>query len=335
MIRRSIGALAVLPALLVMAACTGSPSAAGHPVPTPSTSAPSVVPPSARTGDEIARVAVPGAPTFLGTGFGSLWVAVAQDNGGALARIDPATNQVIAMIAVGGFPVGIAAGFGSIWQANYYDGTLGRVDPATNTVIATVPVGPGPAQVVVAGGLVWVADQDSTLAAVDPATNRRVRIAHVGRGNKFRALVAGAGSIWTPDAGSGVSRVDPATGTVLATIRIRACCDGDLLFDHGVLWVGSHTDAQVYRIDTGTNRVVGRLRVGSQPAGALTMAGGRLWTSHGDSGVVSWHAADSGRQLGSHQFEGFVGGMVVTDAMSIWVQTLELGAVVRLAVGQR
>jgi hypothetical protein len=62
-------------------------------------------------------VVVPGAPLSLGTGFGSLWVGTGQDNGGALVRINPATNQVIATVPVGGFPVGIAAGYGSIWQA--------------------------------------------------------------------------------------------------------------------------------------------------------------------------------------------------------------------------
>src|SRR5690349_23988435 len=125
--RRSIGALAMIPALLLTVACTDTPKAPGPSSPAGLTAASSVAPRSGVTGEEIARVAVPGAPTYLGTGFGSLWVAVGQDSGGALARVDPVTNRVLATIAVGGFPVGIAAGFGSMWQANYQDGTLSRV----------------------------------------------------------------------------------------------------------------------------------------------------------------------------------------------------------------
>lgn len=337
---RSIGALAMLPALLLTAAaCSGTagpaPTTSGSAAAPAASATSSAAPePAYRAGDEIARVEVQGAPTYLGTGFGSLWIAVAQDNAGALARVDPRTNQILVTIPVGGFPVGIAAGYGSIWQANYQDNTLSRIDPATNRVIATIPVGAGPAQVAIAGGLVWVADQDATLTAVDPATNRRARTAQVGRGSKFRALIAGAGSLWTPDSDRGISRLDPATGSVQATIRIRACCDGDLLFDDGVLWFGSHTSPLVYRVDTGTNRVIGHFRLGPTPAG-LTMAGGRLWVAHGEAGVVSWHAVDSGRELGRHKFASFVGSSVVTDPTSIWVQTLDLGAVVRLAVGSR
>jgi virginiamycin B lyase len=328
MIRRSIGALAMIPALL-LTACTHAPKAPGQrPSPNPAASAV----PAHHAGDVVADVEVPGAPTFLGTGFGSLWIAVAQDNGGVLARMDPVTNRILATIAVGGFPVGIAAGFGSMWQANNQDNTLSRIDPATNKVVATIAVGSGPAQVVVAGGLVWVGDQDSTLTAVDPASNRRARTVHVGRGNQFRALATGAGSIWTDNNGGGISRLDAATGTVLATIPISACCDGDLVFDHGLLWVSNPGHEQVYRVDTRTNRVVGHFRVPQTPRG-ITIAGGRLWITHGDASVLSWHDVNSGRQLGSQVLSGFLGGMAVTDATTIWVQTLDEGSVKRLAVG--
>jgi YVTN family beta-propeller protein len=324
----------MIPALLLTVACTDTPKAPGPPSPARSTAAPSVAPSSGKTGEEIAQVAVPGAPTSLGTGFGSLWVAAAQDNGGALARVDPVTNRVLATITVGGFPIGIAAGFGSIWQANYQDGTLSRVDPATNKVIATIPVGPGPAQVVTAGGLVWVGDEDSTLAAVDPATNRQAHTVHVGRGNKFRALATSSGSLWTDNNGGGVSRLDPTTGAVVATIPIAGCCDGDLLFDHGLLWASNPGKDRVYRIDPGTNRVVGHFRVAGTPRG-LTITGGRLWISHGDAGTVSWHTIDSGRELGRTLLGGFVGSMVVTDPTSVWVMTQDRGAVTRVAVGSR
>jgi YVTN family beta-propeller protein len=287
-----------------------------------------------KIGAAIARVAVPGAPVGIGTGFGSLWVATAQDNGGALARVDPATNQVLATVPVGGFPVGIAAGFGSMWQANHTDGTLTRVDPATNKVIATIPVGPGPAEVAVDGGRVWVGDTDSTLAAVDPATNRRIHVVRVGPGDEFRTLVAGAGSIWTDNTGGGISRVDSASGKNQATIKIPGCCQGGLLFFQGVLWASNIPDGRLYRINPNTNRVIDHVQIGQVP-NRIIIAGGRLWVAHSDTSVVSWHAIDTARQLGSVTLSGtgMVATMAVTDATSIWVPLLDSDAVTRLATG--
>lgn len=232
MSRRWMGLMALVPALLVVAGCSGT-SGAGEvdasdgPSSASSAAAPSSGAPPPKVGDEIASVPLPGSSLGVGTGFGSLWVATDQDSGGALVRVDPAKNEVLATIPVGGFPVGTVAGFGSIWQAIHADGTLARIDPVSNKVIATISVGAGPSQVAVDGGFVWVSDQDSTLAAIDPKTNRRVRLVRVGRGNEFRALVAGAGSIWTANNGGGISRVDSASGKILATIPIPACCDGD------------------------------------------------------------------------------------------------------------
>jgi virginiamycin B lyase len=272
---------------------------------------------------------VPGGPTYLATAYGSLWVAVAEDDGGGLVRIDPVTSTVLATVRVGGFPVGIAAGFGSIWQANYDDGTLSRVDPATGKVIATIAVGSGPAQLAVAGGKVWVADQDTTLSAVDPATNRRVRTVQVGPGSKFRPIIAAAGSIWTANSGVGISRVEPASGRIQATIPITGCCDSSFMFFRGLLWALDTPKGLAYRIDPNTDRVVDHLTLGAA-ANGLAVAGGLLWVTHA-TGVVSWHALDSGRQLGSTTLSGFVGNPLVTDEKSIWVQTIDLGAVTRLA----
>lgn len=336
MSRRLFGVLAVIPALLIMAACTATsgrrPSSTG-PTSRPSTVAPSLTR-RAKAGERIGTVFVPGAPLHAGFGFGSLWVPVAQDFGGAVARIDPATGQTIATIQVGGFPVGIVAGFGSMWQAAHDDGTVARIDPATNTVITTIPVGPGPAEVAVDGGLVWVANQDATVAAVDPTTNRRVQLVHVGPGNKFRTLVAGAGSIWTDNTNGGISRIDSATGTLVATIRIPGCCEGGPLLFHGLLWASNIPDGRLYRIDTATNRVVDHVDVGRTPNG-IAIAGGKLWVAHANTLVVSWHTLDSGRRLGSIKLygAGFVGPMASTGDSSVWLTMLDHGAVEELAAG--
>jgi YVTN family beta-propeller protein len=334
---RRIGQLAVIPALLSMAACTATsvrraPGDVAAASPSADASSPAR---HVRAGERIGTVWVPGAPLSVGFGFGSLWVTVAQDVGGLVARIDPATGRTIATIQVGAFPVGIVAGFGSMWQVAHEDGTVARIDPATNSVTATIPVGPGPAEIAVADGLVWVANRDATVAAVDPATNRRVRLVHVGAGTQFRRLFAGAGSIWTDNTNGGISRIDPGTGTVVATIRIPGCCEGGLLLYRGQLWASNIPDGRLYRINVVSNRVVDHVDVGPTPNG-IAIAGGKLWVSHDKSLVVSWHTLDSGRRLGSIKLDG-AGFVAVTAAdpgdSSVWVQMLDNEAVAELAAG--
>jgi YVTN family beta-propeller protein len=265
----------------------------------------------------------------VAVGFGSLWVTT---NHGELVRVDPTTNRVLAKISVGSFPVGIVEGFGSMWQANHDDGTLDRIDPTSNRVIATIPVGPGPAQLAVAGGMVWVANTDSTLARIDPATNRRAEFVRVGAGNQFRAIVAAAGSVWTNNHNAGVARIDAKTGRTVAAIDVSGCCDGDLMFARGAVWATNPDDGRLIEIDPATDRVTQQFHL-ERGARGLAFAGGRYWVSYGDASLVSWHATDTWKKLGSVLLDGYVGNMVATDDRSIWIQTLDRAVVTRLTTG--
>jgi virginiamycin B lyase len=257
---------------------------------------------------------------------------VAQDTGGLLVRIDPGTEQILASIPVGGSPVGIAAADGSIWVTSYDDGTLIRVDPATNKVVATIPVGPAPAQLAVDAGMIWVVNSHATIARVDPAANRRVQVVTVGAGVQFQGVAAGNGSVWTVVKGTGLARLDSATGRIVASIPIPRCCEGDLLVTRDLVWVTDPSSAMIYAVDPARNRVVRRFR-GERGARGLALAGGNLWVTHGNSGLVTWRSPGTGRRLGSAQLRGYVGGMAATDDHSIWVQGFDLYTVVRLATG--
>jgi YVTN family beta-propeller protein len=335
--------------LLALAGCSAGQAASGAPSGTPGTGSaglPATDPTATtsgeqdggtaaerhRVGDTIAEVQLTGNPLNVAPGFGSLWVSVTQDTGGLLVRIDPGTQQIVASIPVGGFPVGIAVAAGSLWVTSYDDGTLARVDPATNKVVVTIPVGPGPAQLAVDAGMIWVGNSAGSITRVDPAANRRVQVVTVGAGVQFRAVAAGDGSVWTTVKGTGLSRLDSATGRILASIPIPHCCEGDLLVTRDLVWVTDQPSAMIYAVDPATNRVVRRFR--AEPgARGLALAGGNLWVTHGDTGLVTWRSPDTGRRLGSAQLRGFVGGMAATDERSIWVQGFDLYTVVRLTTG--
>jgi len=279
-----------------------------------------------RVGDTLAEIQLTGEPRYMVADFGSVWVAVDQDTGGLLVRIDPTTNKIIASIPVGSDPGGVVVAAGSIWVASYDDGTLTQVDPATNAVLATIPVGPRPWEVAVDAGMIWTRNSDATLTRVDPVAGRRVQVVEVGEAHG--QVNAGNGSVWTVVVNDGLVRLDSATGRILGSVPIPGCCRGDMLVTPDLVWAADPEHSTVHAVDPATNRVV--RQVSATGAGGLAMVDGDLWVTHGGSGLVTWHSPETGRTLGSAQLRGGVAEMLVTDD-SVWVQAYDASMVVRLA----
>ena len=64
---------------------------------------------------------------------------------------------------------GIAVGQGAVWVANDSGGSVARVDPATGQVVTTINVGRGPDALTVGPGALWVANsEDDTVSLIDP-----------------------------------------------------------------------------------------------------------------------------------------------------------------------
>jgi YVTN family beta-propeller protein len=70
-------------------------------------------------------------PTGIAIGGDAVWVGLAGGQN-EVARIDPQTNQVVARIPVGKRPEGLAFGEGAVWVANDEGMAVTRIDPATN-----------------------------------------------------------------------------------------------------------------------------------------------------------------------------------------------------------
>ena len=88
----------------------------------------------------------------VATGLGSVWLA--DDDGGAVVRVDPGQEAVERTYALGGAPFGIAVGAGAAWAASD-DGTVARIDPVRDDV-EQIAVGGAPRSVDVGAGEVWV-----------------------------------------------------------------------------------------------------------------------------------------------------------------------------------
>ncbi len=98
-------------------------------------------------------------------GFGSLWVL-----GRELERLSAATLRPIATIGLGGGYVAIATGFGSLWVADDEGGAVLRMDPRHGAIVDTYGLGGSPLGVAVGADAVWAASDDGTVARIDPET---------------------------------------------------------------------------------------------------------------------------------------------------------------------
>jgi len=114
-------------------------------------------------GDELERLS-PDTMRLLGTidlaggsgrvvtGLGSVWVA--DDENGAVVRVDPRQEAVLRTYDVGGRPFGLAVGAGALWAASD-DGSVARIDPRSDTV-ESITIGGAPRNVGFAPGGIWV-----------------------------------------------------------------------------------------------------------------------------------------------------------------------------------
>jgi DNA-binding beta-propeller fold protein YncE len=107
---------------------------------------------SATTGRLVGTVDLVGGRADIATGFSSVWIADEEE--GAVVRVDPREEAIVRTYEVGGSPFGVAVGADAVWAASD-DGTVVRIDPETDDV-TIARVGGAPRVVDVGAGRVWV-----------------------------------------------------------------------------------------------------------------------------------------------------------------------------------
>lgn len=182
---------------------------------------------------------------YIFTSGESVLVAIAQRqppggpfDGGALVRIDPATNQVGGTFDLGTYP-SVAAGEGALWAVTE-GGGLAHIDPATGQ-----PIG-APADVrctgdalAVGDGRVWCFDPaaDRALIGFDPQSGRVDVAMRPDQGTGGTALATSPGSVWVVN-GEELIRIDlsPAGSTSVTaspTPRVTPVANGRIAFGEG------------------------------------------------------------------------------------------------------
>jgi YVTN family beta-propeller protein len=134
-----------------------------------------------------------GVRSAMALGAGSLWIADRQ--GGAVHRVDPATGAVTKTISLSDGPSALAFGHGAVWVANDIEHSVLRIRPETNSIVRAISVGKDPAAIAVGPDSIWIANSgDGTVSRIDPATNTvtgTIRIGHRPLG-----VAVGDGLVW-------------------------------------------------------------------------------------------------------------------------------------------
>jgi hypothetical protein len=243
-----------------------------------------------------------------------VWVT----HGGALARVDPATNRVSATVpAEPDAMVGVAIGAGAVWASAGHG--LVRVDPVSARVVARITIGTLAGTPVAADPVgVWAvccpgdpAQGGGRLLRVDPASDRVV--AAVRLPGPADAVGVGPSGVWARSPGGPVWRVDPATNRVTATVRVPGglgATRGSVLVTRAAVWVSDPAGATVYRIDPGGPRLAGE-RLQAEGRGLAAAADGTVWASSGGGLVGLGRGPVKGvtlEEVGSSEFNALAAG---------------------------
>jgi len=193
---------------------------------------------------------------------GHVWVGLV--NGAALVEVDPASGAVLATVRVGGQVYDVQTGYGSVWLNDHMGGHVIRVDPRTAKITATIPVGSGVYGLAVTPEGVYAADVPSReVVRVDPATNKVTGNLTLPGGTPY-TFAYSPGKVWVTSPQE-VSRIDPRRGVAAATIDFGSPVpvpgDPDVL--GGFLYVPDRVDGALAKIDVGTDRIVGGVKLGA------------------------------------------------------------------------
>lgn len=226
-----------------------------------------------------ARISLP-RPSRVAFGDGSIWVT--DSVGPRVRRLDVSTGETLEEpIALGFVPREIAYGEGAVWVVSVDRTRLARIDPQTNEVVAEIDL--------------------RSLQIPD----------HV-----FLLLAAGEGAVWLTNQ-THVIQIDPATNQIAGEPIPAGEEIITLALGHGTLWVGSHDDGIITRVDAKTHRVMTTMEMPFSVHG-LAVSNESAWVldEHG-FGIV--RIDPNTNRLGERVSIDFVAANLAAGAGSVWV----------------
>ena len=242
----------------------------------------------------VRRISVPGEPTGISAGFGSLWTFTPLgDDGPAARRLDPRGQSVLATIPVraqGGSLSGPLAAAGAMWLAGD-DGWLTRIDPARNRArrVLRLPkdaFGCAGAMAVARGDLFYVPEcGGERVLRIDARRHRIVGEVPV-RDGLVVSLTRGGGRLWGVTSDGAVVAIDPRRERVTARKQVADQAER-ILYAAGRLRVRAGAE-RLTEVDPKTLRVVTSypLPAAPVPGGGLAATRTAAWAANFEEGTV-------------------------------------------------
>ena len=210
---------------------------------------------------------------------------------------------------------GLALGFGSAWVVCTPQQRVQRI--TNGRVVASIRLPIEPWAIAAGEGAVWALARDGTAVYRISPANRVT--GHIDLGADGVYLWALAGAVWVADdADNTLIRLDPAALRVSVRLRAGNGPSG-LAFDGTYLWLVSHRENSLDRIDPATNAVTRVASPVSPPdtsaAERVAALGGSLWIT--GRGLDLLRRSPAGAPLDTVEV-GPAAMDVVTDGSSLW-----------------
>lgn len=211
---------------------------------------------------------------------------------------------------------GLAVGFGSAWIVCTARRLVQRV--IDGKVVRSIPLPVEPWAIAAGPDSIWTLARDGTAVyRISPLTNRSSGHVELGAAGVYMWALAGA--VWVADdADSTLIRLDPAGLRVSAQLAVGDGPSG-LAFDGRYLWLVSHRENSLDRIDPMTNAVTRVANALSPPASSaaerIAALGDSLWIT--GRGLDLLRRSPAGAPLGAVDV-GPAAMDVVSDGTSLW-----------------
>jgi YVTN family beta-propeller protein len=276
----------------------------------------------------VALAAVAAALAALLTRGGGEAVAA---TGGALVRIDPATNSAGDPIRVGAGPETVAADDHDVWVSARRDAALWRFELATGTVSRVAAVGV-PGDLALYGSRAYVAAEGPSaftgnVTAYYAATGRRLG----GVELLACSLTAGAEGVWVAGCPNieQLSEGDPVK--ILRTLVVPFAAPRDTAHDRqeledmtsgaGAVWaLGDAADRRLWRIDPRSGRIARTYDLGFAPQ-HVEVGAGSIWVVDQFADAVVRIDLRSGRVVARIPVGRVASGLALGEG-SVWTASV-------------
>ncbi|MDP9255798.1 MAG: protein kinase [Actinomycetota bacterium] len=251
----------------------------------------------------------------------------------SLQRIDPRSNKLVATIRPGTNVGALAAGEGAVWATGESDGSLLRIDPKANAVSARGSAGAaegGPSYPAAGEGAVWISNTGREgVTQVDVRTLTILQVVPLRPYFNCGPIAVGEGLVWAMASGR-LFRLT-ADGTVVSSADVLegGCPEpGGIAVGNGAVWIAASGANEILRLDAGTLKVTGTVRLGFLPTKLAAVAGG-VWALDRRDRAVVWVDRRTNR-IAARVKVGRGPDAIAVRSGSVWVANNDDGTVTRI-----